>query len=82
MNFPAPVQLLEKGLLAMPMNQFLFDHQMAAMKVDKSGSTEERSEAFEKMGSLAKRMATWRKTNGLSDLGWPHDQRPPPDEAG
>lgn len=65
----------------MPMNQFLFDHQLAAMKVDQSGSTEERSEASEVMGNLAKRMAAWRKTNGLSDLGWPHDQRSPPDEA-
>ena len=66
----------------MPMNQFLFDHQLAAMKVDKSGSTEERSEAFETMGILAKRMATWRKTNGLSGLGWPRDQRSPAGEAG
>ena len=44
----------------MPMNKFLFDHQLAAMKV----------------GSRAKRMADWRKANGLSNAGWPQDERP------
>lgn len=66
----------------MPMNQFLFDHQLAAMKVDRSGSAEERNEAFEAMGDRAKRIANWRKTNGLTVLGWPRDERPPPREAG
>lgn len=65
----------------MPMNQFLFDHQLAAMKVDRSGSTEEREIAFEAMGVRAKRIASWRKTNGLSIIGWPRDERPP-HEAG
>jgi hypothetical protein len=65
----------------MPMNQFLFDHQLAAMKVDRSGSAEERKIAFEAMGARAKRIAGWRKTNGLSNLGWPRDERPP-HEAG
>ena len=66
----------------MPMNQFLVDHQLAAMKVDRSGSAEERKEALEAMGVRANRIAKWRKANGLSDLGWPHDERLPPDEAG
>ena len=66
----------------MPMNQFLFDHQLAAMKADRSGSPEERQEAFEAMGVRANRIAKWREANGLSDLGWPHDGRLPPDEAG
>lgn len=61
----------------MPMNRFLFDHQLAAMKVDRSGSAEERKEAAELMGARAKRMSGWRKANGLSSLGWPHDARPP-----
>ena len=60
----------------MPMNQFLFDHQLAAMKVDRSGSAEARKEAFEAMGGRAKRIAEWRKANGLSDMGWPRDERP------
>ena len=66
----------------MPMNQCLVDHQLAAMKVDRSGSAEERKEAFEAMGVRANRISKWRKANGLSDLGWPHDERLPPDEAG
>lgn len=66
----------------MPMNKFLFDHQLAAMKVDRSGSAEERKEAFEAMGNRAQRIANWRKTNGLTDLGWPRDERLPPHEVG
>lgn len=60
----------------MPMNQFLFDHQLAAMKADRSGSAAERKETFEVMGGHAKRIAEWRKTNGLPNLGWPRDVRP------
>ncbi|MFW2351011.1 hypothetical protein [Qipengyuania sp.] len=59
----------------MPMNKFLFDHQLAAMKADRSGSPEERKEAVESLGVSAQRMTDWRKTNGLSDLGWPADER-------
>lgn len=64
----------------MPMNQFLFDHQLAAMKVDRSGSAEERKEALELMGDRAKRIAKWRRANGLSDPGWPRDERSTPGE--
>ena len=60
----------------MPMNKYLFDHQLAAMKADRSGSLEERKEAIELMGKRAKRMVDWRKTNGLSEVGWPTDERP------
>ena len=60
----------------MPMNKFLFDHQRAAMEADRSGSAEERKEAAELLGKRAKRMVDWRKTNGLSELGWPTDERP------
>ena len=59
----------------MPMNQFLFDHQLAAMKVDRSGSAEQREQAALLLSKRAKRMAEWRKANGLSDLGWPRDER-------
>ncbi len=59
----------------MPMNRFLFDHQLAAMKVDRSGSAEERKQAIDLMGGRAKRIAEWRRANGLSNLGWPRDQR-------
>ncbi len=59
----------------MPMNRFLFDHQLAAMKVDRSGTAEERKEAAELIGRRAKQMATWRTANGLSGLGWPQDER-------
>ena len=73
---PAYARFLSQGFHAIPMNQFLFDHQLAAMKADRSGSPEERKEAAEAMGHRAKRIADWRKTNGLSDLGWPTDERP------
>ena len=66
----------------MPMNQFLFDHQLAAIKADQSGSAEQRKDAFEAMGDRAKRIAKWGKTNGLSNLGWPGDERLPPHEGG
>lgn len=56
----------------MPMNQFLFDHQLAAMKVDRSGSAEERKDALAAMGGSANRIGEWRKANGLSVQGWPH----------
>ena len=66
----------------MPMNKFLFDHQLAAMKVDRSGTAEERKDAIDLLGARAKRMAEWRKTNGLSGQGWPRDERGPADEDG
>ena len=56
----------------MPMNQFLFDHQLAAMKVDSSGSPEEHKEAVDLMAARAKRIADWRKENGLSEWERPH----------
>lgn len=59
----------------MPMNQFLFDHQLAAMKIDRSGTIDERTNAINQLGKRAKRIADWRKANGLSNLGWPHDRR-------
>ena len=34
----------------MPMNKFLFDHQLAAMKADRSGSAEERVAAADMVG--------------------------------
>ena len=64
----------------MPMNQFLFDHQLAAMKADRSGCVEDRVDAADLMGARAKQLAEWRKANGLSDLGWPADERLPPQE--
>ncbi|WP_416830359.1 MAG: hypothetical protein ACMUJI_08720 [Erythrobacter sp.] len=60
----------------MPMNQFLFDHQLAAMRVDRSGSAEDRKEAVLELGRRAKQLTEWRKANGLSGLGWPRDERP------
>ena len=60
----------------MPMNEFLFDHQLAAIKVDRSGSAEEREEAANLMDDRAKRIAEWRKDNHLSNQGWPGDERP------
>ena len=64
----------------MPMNRFLFDHQLAAMKVDGSSSSEERKGAVELAGTRAKKMAEWRKANGLSNVGWPEDERPEAEE--
>ena len=61
----------------MPMNQFLFDHQLAAMKIDRSGSAIERKKSVELMGTRAKQIAEWRKANGLSNIGWPRDDRAP-----
>ncbi|RGP40867.1 hypothetical protein BPTFM16_01160 [Altererythrobacter insulae] len=66
----------------MPMNQFLFDHQLAAMKIDHSGSTEERKEAAKLLSGRARRIAEWRKVKGLSNQGWPNDARPSLQEDG
>lgn len=59
----------------MPMNQFLFDHQISAMKADRSGTADERRALFQETGDQAGRIAAWRKANGLSNVGWPQDQR-------
>ena len=59
----------------MPMNEFLFDHQLAAMKVDHSGSAKERKDAVALLGAQAERISQWRKASGLSDTGWPRDER-------
>ena len=61
----------------MPMNQFLFDHQLAAMKIDGSGTAEMRKNSVELRGGLARKITDWRKANGLSNIGWPNDKRPP-----
>lgn len=61
----------------MPMNQFLFDHQLAAMKIDRSGSAKDRKVTIDAMGARAKQIADWRSQNGLSSKGWPRDERPP-----
>jgi hypothetical protein len=62
----------------MPMNQFLLDHQFAAMKVDGSGSNDERKEAAAVLESRAKRLANWRKASGFSEMSWPHSERSSP----
>lgn len=59
----------------MPMNQFLFDHQLAAMKIDGSGTAEMRKKSVELMGIQARQITNWRKANGLSNIGWPRDER-------
>ncbi|KLE32275.1 hypothetical protein [Aurantiacibacter gangjinensis] len=56
------------------MNQFLFDHQIAAMKVDRSLSPEERVEALAQLKNRAARITRWRKANGLSELAWLNDR--------
>ena len=66
----------------MPMNKFLFDHQVAAMKVDRSGSAEEREASVNQMGKRAERITEWRTANGLSSLGWPPGEHPPEDKDG
>ncbi|MFN2100923.1 hypothetical protein [Altererythrobacter sp. MF3-039] len=58
----------------MPMNQFLFDHQLAAMQADGSGSAEERKETLDLIGTRAKQITKWRKKNRLSNTGWPRDE--------
>lgn len=57
----------------MPMNQFLFDHQLAAMKADGSGSARERKQAADVMQEYARRILEWRKAKGLSVQGWPRE---------
>ena len=59
----------------MPMNKFLFDHQLAVMKIDHSGTAEQRKDAIDLLEERAKRIGDWRRTNGLSAHGWPRDER-------
>lgn len=59
----------------MTINQFLFDHQLAAMTADRSGSAKEREQAFEAMGGRAVQIAEWRNANGLSNLHTLRDVR-------
>ena len=53
----------------MPMNQIHFDPLLAVMRVDCSGSADEREEAFGAMGACTKQVVNLRRTNGLSELG-------------
>ncbi|MEL1249278.1 hypothetical protein [Aurantiacibacter gilvus] len=58
------------------MNKFLYDHQLAAMQADGSGPVELRKGVDDQVGEKAMRIADWREANGLSNLGWPRDERP------
>ena len=59
----------------MPMNQFLFDHQIAAMKVDRSLSPDERVEAVAQLKDRAASISKWRRANGLSELAFLKDRQ-------
>lgn len=59
----------------MDMNQLLFNHQVAQMNADRPGLEALRETHFDLVGYYAKRITAWRRAQGLSDIGWPREQR-------
>ncbi len=59
----------------MPINQLLFDHQLAMLRAQRARSLQDRDTYLELVGYYAKRITDWRRANGLPEAGWPQDGR-------
>ncbi|GGD44615.1 hypothetical protein [Croceicoccus pelagius] len=66
----------QEGAIAMNLNQLLHNHQRAKLNARQVRSSEDRETYFDLVGYYAKRITDWRRTKGLSDIGWPRDERP------
>lgn len=65
----------------MTLNQLLHNHQRAKLHAQQARSNVDRETYFDLVGYYAKRITDWRRAKGLSDMGWPRDERPD-DEVG
>jgi len=55
----------------MNVNQLLHNHQLARLKAQRG----EREVNSGLISHYAQQIAAWRKSEGLSEAGWPHAQR-------
>ncbi len=60
----------------MDMNQLLYNHQLAKLNAQHSPSGKSRKSNFDLIDHYAGRITDWRRAEGLSDTGWPRDERP------
>lgn len=64
-----------EGAIPMNLNQLLHNHQRAKMNARQARSKGGRETYFDLVGYYAKRITDWRRAQGLSDIGWPRDER-------
>jgi len=59
----------------MDMNQLLYDHQLAKLNAQYSPSGKNFEYDVDLVGDYAGRITAWRRAEGLSETGWPRDER-------
>lgn len=59
----------------MNLNQLLYNHQLAKLNAGQARVGADRDTYFDLVGYYAKRLTEWRRANGLSEIGWPRDER-------
>jgi len=59
----------------MNVNQLLHNHQLAKLKAQHAHSRWEREDYSDLIGHYAQQITAWRKSEGLSETGWPHAAR-------
>ena len=59
----------------MDVNRLLHDHQMAKLNAQYAVSGRDRDDSTNLIGKYAAQITAWRKAEGLSDTGWPRDER-------
>lgn len=57
------------------MNQLLYDHQLAKLHAQYSPSGRNFEPDVDLVGHCAGRITAWRRAQGLSETGWPRDER-------
>ncbi len=59
----------------MDLNQLLYNHQLAKLNAGHTPPGGDRDTYFDLVGYYARRITEWRRANGLSEIGWPRDER-------
>jgi len=60
----------------MNVNQLLHNHQLAKLMAQHADSRKDRDVNFDLVSHYTKQITAWRRAEGLSDTGWPQDERP------
>ena len=59
----------------MDMNQLLYNHQLAKMQASEVPAGNDHAGLNALVDHHAGQITAWRRTNGLPEAGWPHDER-------
>lgn len=59
----------------MNVNQLLHNHQLARLKAQHAHSRGERNANSDLINHYARQITAWRRSEGLSETGWPHAER-------